>query len=76
MGWKFAHPLYVYKIEIVKIMAFIDEKSNKSKYSNAKVFIKPFISKENNQVQEFEEYEMDTDVINKDKWFLIENMKG
>ncbi|WP_044797754.1 hypothetical protein [Bacillus cereus] len=75
VGQRLAHPLYVYKIEITKIMAFEEETSYRDRYSSAEIYVKPYLDEKDEKCV-FKEYKIDVDGINKDKWFLIDNMEG
>lgn len=72
IGQKFAHPLYEYRIQIVKIEVYKDKFENRQAYyANAFIFIKPYFQKESNHIIELEEYEIRPRDINEGKWFLI-----
>ncbi|MEW9578151.1 hypothetical protein U9K47_22830 [Bacillus toyonensis] len=72
IGQRFAHPLYEYRMKIVKIEVYKDDSENKSThYGNAFIFVKPYFQKESTNIIELEEYEIRPKDINDGKWFLI-----
>ncbi|MEI5893048.1 hypothetical protein DXB51_14340 [Bacillus cereus] len=72
IGQRFAHPLYEYRMQIVKIEVYEDDSENKpAYYSNAFIFVKPYFQKESNNIIELGEYEIRPREINDGKWFLI-----
>ncbi|PFL21647.1 hypothetical protein COJ07_10185 [Bacillus cereus] len=72
IGQKFAHPLYEYRMQIVKIEVYKDEYDNRHTcYDKAFIFVKPYFQKESNHIIELEEYEIRPRDINDGKWFLI-----
>ncbi|HFJ9454148.1 TPA: hypothetical protein ACGW67_005472 [Bacillus tropicus] len=72
VGQKYAHPLYLYKIEITRIKAYKEKPEFGNIYSRSSIFIKPYVVRNSGTVAEMKEYEIEPENINKDKWFLIE----
>ncbi|MGK3616325.1 hypothetical protein [Bacillus cereus] len=67
VGQIYAHPLYVYKLEISKIESF---KGENYSYSDASIFVKPCFVNRENEVIKLKEYEMTTEELNTDKWYI------
>ncbi|PEU05828.1 hypothetical protein [Bacillus sp. AFS019443] len=67
VGQIYSHPLYVYKLEISKIEAYIDKKYS---YSDASIFVKPCFLNRENEVIKLNEHEMTTEELNADKWYI------
>ncbi|WP_369899770.1 hypothetical protein [Bacillus manliponensis] len=69
---KFAHPLYTYKIEVIKIKAIISEQLSKSAYNSAYLIVQPYFQKDGGRIVKMKEYEVRVEDIDNDKWILIE----
>ncbi|EJV74392.1 hypothetical protein P4U07_29830 [Bacillus mycoides] len=67
VGQIYAHPLYVYKLEISKIEAY---KGEDYSYKNATIFVKPCFLNRGDEVIKLKEYEMTTEELNADKWYI------
>ncbi|MCU5065159.1 hypothetical protein OB986_28620 [Bacillus cereus] len=67
VGQIYSHPLYVYKLEISKIEAYIGESYS---YRNASIFVKPCFLNRENKIVKLDEYEMTTEELNADKWWI------
>ena len=67
VGQIYIHPLYVYKLEISKIEAF---KDGDYSYKNASIFVKPCFLNRENEVIKLKEYELTTEELNADKWYI------
>ncbi|MFD6547911.1 hypothetical protein ACFWD4_27300, partial [Bacillus cereus] len=59
--------LYVYKLEISKIEAY---KGESYSYRNASIFVKPCFFNRENEIVKLDEYEMTTEELNADKWWI------
>lgn len=71
-GQRFAHPLYQYRMQIVKIEVYKDDFENRpTYYGNSFIFVKPYFQKESSSIIELGEYEIRPKDINDGKWFLI-----
>ncbi|ANT40138.1 MULTISPECIES: hypothetical protein [Bacillus cereus group] len=72
IGQRFAHPLYQYRMQIMKIEVYKDDfEKRPTYYDNAFIFAKPYFQKESNSIIELGEYEIRPKDINDGKWFLI-----
>lgn len=71
VGQKFAHPLYEYRMQIIKIEIYKYESEKGNAYDNAFIFIKPYLQKESNNIIELDEHKIYPSDINNGKWFLI-----
>ncbi|MBL2346529.1 hypothetical protein ELJ07_30685, partial [Klebsiella pneumoniae] len=67
VGQIYSHPLYVYKLEISKIEAY---KGESYSYRNASIFVKPCFFNRENEIVKLDEYEMTTEELNADKWWI------
>ncbi|PQQ47407.1 hypothetical protein [Bacillus thuringiensis] len=67
VGQIYSHPLYVYKLEISKIEAYIGESYS---YRNASIFVKPCFLNRKNEIVKLDEYKMITEELNADKWWI------
>jgi hypothetical protein len=67
VGQIYSHPLYVYKLEISKIEAY---KGESYSYRNASIFVKPSFFNRENEIVKLDEYEMTTEELNADKWWI------
>ncbi|MEC2709703.1 hypothetical protein P9Z39_29275 [Bacillus thuringiensis] len=67
VGQIYSHPLYVYKLEISKIKAY---KGESYSYKNASIFVKPCFFNRENEIVKLDEYEMTTEELNADKWWI------
>ncbi|HDR4408726.1 hypothetical protein ACQVPP_18955 [Bacillus luti] len=67
VGQIYSHPLYVYKLEISKIEAY---KGESYSYRNASIFVKPCFFNRENEIVKLNEYEMTTEELNADKWWI------
>ena len=67
VGQIYSHPLYVYKLEISKIEAY---KGGSYSYRNASIFVKPCFFNRENEIVKLDEYEMTTEELNADKWWI------